>query len=76
MKIIFMGNPEFACPPLKAFFDSDHDLVGVISNKPKRMKRSMNKSFTPLGSLAIDLDQNLFTTDNLSDTNLQTWAKN
>ena len=75
MKIIFMGNPEFSCPSLKALYSSDHDLVGVISNKPKRMKRSMDKSFTPLGSLAIDLDQNLFTTDNLSDTNLQTWAK-
>ena len=75
MKIIFMGNPEFACPSLKAFFNSDHDLVGVISNKPKRMNRSMDKGFTPLGSLAIDLDQNLFTTDNLSDTNLRTWVK-
>ena len=75
MKIIFMGNPEFSCPPLKAVFNSDHDLVGVISNKPRRMKRSMDKSFTPLGGLAIDLDQNLFTTDNLSDTNLQTWVK-
>ena len=75
MKIIFMGNPSFACPSLRAIANSSHDLVGVISNPPKRMKRLMALHYTPLGKLANDLNQNLFTIDNLSDPNLESWIK-
>ena len=37
MKIVYMGTPEFAVPPLKAIIDSGHNVVGVFTqpDKPK-----------------------------------------
>ena len=75
MNIIFMGNPDFACPSLVALNNSKHDIVGVISNPPKRMKRSKDISFTPIGNLAKRLNLNLFTPDNLSSPNTIDWIK-
>ena len=73
MKIIFMGNPEFACSSLEVLNKSKHQVVGVVSNPPKRMKRSKDVSYTPLGSLAKKLNLNLFTIDNLSNPDLKDW---
>ena len=55
MKIVFMGNPEFACPSLKAIGNSNHQIIGVVSNPPKRMKRLRDASYTPIGNLARNL---------------------
>lgn len=76
MKIIFMGNPEFACPSLQALNNSKHQIVGVVSNPPKRMKRSKDVLYTPIGNLAKKLNLNLFTPDNLSSSELKDWITN
>jgi len=73
MKIIFMGNPEFACPSLQALNNSKHQIVGVVSNPPKRMKRSKDVSYTPVGNLAKKLNLNLFTPNKLSSSELKDW---
>ena len=73
MKIIFMGNPEFACPSLKAISNSNHQIIGVVSNPPKRMKRSRDVSYTPVGNLARKLNLDLFTPEKLSNPNLKEW---
>ena len=73
MKIIFMGNPEFACPSLKAVNSSNHQVIGVVSNPPKRMKRSSDVSYTPIGNLAKKLNLDLFTPEKLSNPNLKEW---
>ena len=73
MKIIFMGNPEFACPSLKAISSSSHQIIGVVSNPPKRMKRSSDVSYTPIGNLARKLNLDLFTPEKLSNPNLKEW---
>jgi len=73
MNIIFMGNPEFACPSLQAINSSNHQIVGVISNPPKRMGRSKDVFFTPIGNLARELSLNLLTPDKLSDPDVKDW---
>ena len=73
MKIIFMGNPEFACPSLKAVNNSNHQIIGVVSNPPKRMKRSRDVSYTPVGNMARKLNLDLFTPEKLSNPNLKEW---
>ena len=73
MKIIFMGNPEFACPSLKAICRSNHQIIGVVSNPPKKMKRSSDVSYTPIGNLARKLNLDLFTPEKLSNPNLKEW---
>ena len=75
MKIIFMGNPEFACPSLRALNDSKYNIVGVISNPAKRMKRSKDVSLTSIGSLAKSLNLNLFTPNDFSSSITIDWIK-
>ena len=52
MKIIFMGNPEFAIPTLSKLIDSKHEIVAVVSNRKKNIGRNNKKSFTPVGNYA------------------------
>jgi len=75
MNIIFMGNPEFACPSLRALNDSKYNVVGVISNPAKRMKRSKDVSLTSIGSLAKSLNLNLFTPNDLLSPITVDWIK-
>ena len=40
MKIIFMGTPDFAASILKALYEADHEIAGVVTNpdRPKGRK--------------------------------------
>ena len=53
MRVVFMGNPSFAIPTLKALMQSDHDVVAVVSNPIKRIGRNNKRSLTPVGSFAV-----------------------
>ena len=59
MRVIFMGNPEFAIPTLKALLSSHHDVVGVVSNPPKPMGRGRNLRSTEVGQFAKENNLNL-----------------
>ena len=39
MRVIFMGNPEFAVRSLEQLFRSNHKIIAVVTNPPKRMGR-------------------------------------
>ena len=52
MRTVFMGNPEFAIPTLKALQHSNHDLVAVVSNPPKPMGRGQALMSTAVGKFA------------------------
>ncbi len=65
MKIIFMGNPEFAIPTLSNLIDSKHEIVAVVSNRIKRIGRNNKKSFTPVGNYANEKGIPLITTNSL-----------
>jgi len=54
MRTVFMGNPEFAIPTLKALQDSNHDLIAVVSNPPKPMGRGQALRLTAVGKFAKD----------------------
>ena len=53
MRVVFIGNPSFAIPTLKALMQSDHDVVAVVSNPIKRIGRNNKKSLTPVGNFAV-----------------------
>ena len=65
MRIIFMGNPEFAIPTLKSLINSNHNVVGVVSNPPKPMGRGRKLSSTAVGNFAIDHKLNLIEPESL-----------
>ena len=52
MRVVFMGNPEFAIPTLKLLQKSRHKILAVVSNKPKRMGRGKTFKHTPVGEYA------------------------
>ena len=52
MRVVFMGNPEFAIPTLKLLQKSRHEILAVVSNKPKRMGRGKIFKSTPVGKYA------------------------
>lgn len=67
MRIIFMGNPDFAIPSLEKIIQSKNEVVAVVSNPEKRMGRGKKRSHTPVGAFAVKNDIKLITPTSLND---------
>lgn len=52
MKIVYMGTPEFACPPLAALCSSDHEIATVVTGPDKQTGRGRKTVPTPVSVLA------------------------
>ena len=76
MCVVFMGNPEFAIPTLKLLQKSRHDLLAVVSNKPKPMGRGRILKSTPIGQFAKENKIKLLEPDNLNSTDFKNQLKN
>jgi len=70
MRVVFMGNPDFAIPTLKAINNSRHELVAVVSNPPKNMGRGKIASYTPVGQFSKDNDILLLEPESLNSDKL------
>ena len=66
-----MGNPDFAIPTLKAIIQSNHELIGVVSNPPKHMGRGRTLSHTSVGKFSRDNDLTLFEPQSLKSIELK-----
>ena len=66
-----MGNPDFAIPTLEAIIQSNHELIGVVSNPPKHMGRGRNLSHTPVGQFSKDNDLALLEPQSLDSHELK-----
>ena len=66
-----MGNPDFAIPTLEAIIQSNHELIGVVSNPPKHMGRGRNLSHTPVGQFSKDNDLTLLEPQSLDSHELK-----
>ena len=53
--IIFMGTPEFAVPILKSLNDSEHNLLCVYTQPPKKKARGQKVLSSPIYQLAEKL---------------------
>ena len=70
MRVIFMGNPEFALPTLKVLLSSRHDVVAVVSNPPKPIGRGRKLRSTAVGQFAKENNLNLIETESLKSAEL------
>ncbi len=70
MRVVFMGNPQFALPTLTALLSSQHDVVGIVSNPPKPMGRGRKLKSTAIGQFAKENDLNLFQSSTLKSDEL------
>ena len=66
-----MGNPEFAIPTIKAIQKSDNNLIAIVSNPPKPMKRGKLLHSTPVGEYAKKNDIRLLEPESLNSINFE-----
>ena len=66
-----MGNPDFAIPTLEAIIQSNHELIGVVSNPPKHMGRGKILSHTAVGQFSKDNDLTLLEPQSLDSFELK-----
>lgn len=52
LKIVFMGTPDFACAILEKLIESNHLVVGVVSQPDKKVGRKQEVRKTPVKLLA------------------------
>jgi methionyl-tRNA formyltransferase len=55
MKIIYMGTPQFAVPPLRALRDAGHDIIAVVTRTDKPAGRGKVLTPPPVKTAALDL---------------------
>ncbi len=48
LKIIFMGTPEFAVPILKTLNESEHEILTVYTQPPKKSNRGQQLNLSPV----------------------------
>ena len=75
LRIIFMGNPEFALPTLQLIRSSGHILAGVVSNPPKALGRGRKIQKTAVGSYAEKENLNLIMPKDLNGKNFVSLIK-
>ena len=75
MRIVFFGNADFGCNVLESLADSEHDIVGVVSNKDKKSGRNLKLTQTPIKKKALNLGLKLIEQDELDDPMFVRWLK-
>ena len=64
-RLVFLGTPEAAVPPLRALVAAGHDVALVVSRPDKRRGRGSAEAPSPVKAAALDLG--LPVTDDLSE---------
>ena len=67
MKIVFMGTPLFAVYALEAIFQSDHEIVGVVTSSDKPAGRGKQLRQSEVKKFAVKNKLNLLQPLNLKD---------
>lgn len=55
MRLVYLGTPEMAVPPLRALVAAGHDVVLVVSRPDKRRGRGSERSPSPVKAAALEL---------------------
>ena len=68
MRVIFMGNPDFAVPSLQRISESSHEIIAVVSNAPKPIGRGKKIKETAVGITARAMEIPLLQPAKLNDS--------
>ena len=52
LKILFMGTPHFAIPILKTIFNSNHKILAVYTQPPKKKSRGQKIIESPVHAVS------------------------
>lgn len=53
LKIIFMGTPNFSVPILRSLHNSDHEILGIYTQSPKKKNRGQKISISPVHEFGL-----------------------
>ncbi|MCH5267853.1 MAG: methionyl-tRNA formyltransferase [Lachnospiraceae bacterium] len=67
MRIVFMGTPDFAVPTLETLIQSDHTVVGVVTQPDRPRGRSGKLQFSPVKETAVEADIPVFQPEQIKD---------
>ena len=67
MKIVFMGTPEFAAICLERIFESEHEVVGVVTVPDKPAGRGQKLAQSAVAKLALEKDLTLLQPEKLKN---------
>lgn len=73
MKIVFMGTPDFAVPPLKALVEAGYDVAAVVTQPDKPKGRGKSLLPTPVKEEAL-LHEFLFISPSVSEITGNFWT--
>lgn len=60
MKIVYMGTPDFAVPPLKALLEAGHEITAVVCQPDRAKGRSSEPKPCPVKECALEHGLNIF----------------
>ena len=55
MKLVFLGTPDMAVPPLRALVDAGHEVMLVVTRADKRRGRGGATTASPVKAAALEL---------------------
>ncbi|QVK18830.1 methionyl-tRNA formyltransferase [Mycoplasmatota bacterium] len=67
MKIVFMGTPEFSINVLQALIDSEHDVVGVVTQPDRFVGRKKILTPPPIKALALNYQIPVFQPEKIKE---------
>jgi methionyl-tRNA formyltransferase len=70
MKIVFFGNPKFCLHPLLSLYNSQYDIVSVVTNTDRKSGRGLNLSSSFVKEKALELNIPIIETDNVHSDKL------
>lgn len=76
LKIVYMGSPEFAVPGLERLYESEHQILAVVSNPDKRRSRGGKAVPTVLKKRALDLNIPVIDADDVHSEQFLNQMKN
>ena len=53
MRIVYMGTPDFAVPPLRALVDAGHQIICVYTQPPRPAGRGQREQISPVHEEAV-----------------------
>lgn len=60
MRIVFMGTPDFARDSLEALYNSDNEIIAVVTNPDKPKGRGMKEVASPVKELALEKGTDIY----------------
>ena len=61
MKIVYMGTPDFAVPPLQKLIDAGHQIIAVYTKEPKPAGQHLCMKYSPVYQLAKKYNLPIYT---------------